>query len=283
MVNIFAKVASERGWEQGCVIAWTTAKRFRPNILLALVLMAWVFSYSLDAQESKESLPNLDSILDSLERTEEENPALSRPHEVMRHYKVFRGDDPKPSSEVTAQINFTPPDIKTFKIIDEQGNPRGIKIVSAVLEQEVASAKAAHKGDIGRSNYDFVFLREQNFEAVPEYVLHIIPKRRDKGLILGDIWVDAKTYHIRQIVGVPVKNTSFWINDLHITIQFAAVNGMWTPVSVDAIATIRFQGVYTLTGRDLEPPITLNGRAEVLPSMGIVGSELLAARSQKAK
>ena len=218
--------------------------------------MAWMFCYLLHAQEANTSLPNLDSILDSLERTEEENPALSRPHEVTRLYKVFQGDDPKPSSEVPAQISFTPPDIRTFIIIEEQGSRRGKKIVSAVLEQEVASAKAGHKGGISRSNYDFVFLREQNFEAVPEYVLHIIPKRKEKGLLLGDIWVDAKTYHIRQIVGVPVKNPSFWINDLHITVQFASVNSMWIPVSVDAIGTIRFQGVYTLTGRDLEPPIT---------------------------
>src|ERR1700730_10329012 len=191
-----------------------------------------------------------------MERTEMQNPALTRAYEVTRQYKVCRGDDINPSSEVTAQISFTPPDIKTFKITEEQGTPRGKKITRALLEQEIASAKEGHKGAISRSNYNFVFLREQNFEAVPEYVLHIIPKRKEKGLLLGDIWVDAKTYHIRQIVGVPVKDLSFWINDLHITVQFADVNSMWIPVSVDAIGTIRFQGVYTLTGRDLEPPIT---------------------------
>jgi hypothetical protein len=174
---------------------------------------------------------------------------------VTWQYRVFRGDDPNPSSEVTAQIIFTPPDIKTFKITEERGNARGKKIVHAVLEQEMASAKAGHKGDINRSNYDFVFLREQNFGAVPEYVLHIIPKREEKGLLLGDIWVDAKTYHIRQIVGVPLKSPSFWIKDLHITVQFASVNGMWIPASLDAIATVRFLGIHTLTGRDLAPPI----------------------------
>jgi hypothetical protein len=73
------------------------------------------------------------------------------------------------------------------------------------LEQEVVSAKEGHRGDISRSNYDFVFLREQDFGVVPEYVLHIIPKRKEKGLLLGDIWVDAKTYRIRQIIGVPLK------------------------------------------------------------------------------
>jgi hypothetical protein len=247
--NVFARV---RG-------AGTTARRYRP---IAVLATAWVFSYSLNAQELKASLPNLDLILDSLERTEEQNPALSQSYEVTRQYKVFRGDDPNPSSEVTAQISFTPPDIKTFKITEEQGNPTGKKIVRAILEQEIASAKEGHKGEINRSNYDFVFLREQNFGVVPEYVLHIIPKRKEKGLLLGEIWVDAKSYHIRQIVGVPLKNPSFWIKDVNITVQFAAVNGLWIPVVIDAIATVRLLGIYTLTGHDLAPPID----ASIAPS-----------------
>jgi hypothetical protein len=224
-------------------------------VLLSLVVTTWFFPHSLHAQEVKVAPPNLNSILDSLERTEEQNPALSRPHEVMREYKVFQGDDPKPISDVTTQISFTPPDIKTFKITDAQGSPRGKKIVIAILEQEMASAKEGHQHDISRPNYDFVFLREQNFGVVPEYVLHIIPKRKEKGLLLGDIWVDAKTYRIRQIIGIPLKTPSFWVKDLHITVQFADVNGMWIPVSVDAIATVRLLGVYSLSGLDLIPPI----------------------------
>jgi hypothetical protein len=220
---------------------------------------ACVFSYSLNAQEVKASPPNLELILDSMERTEMQNPALTRAYEVTRQYKVFRGNDINPSSEVTAQISFTPPDIKTFKIIEEQGNPRGKKIASALLEQEIASAKEGHKGAISRANYNFVFLREHNFGVVPEYVLHIIPKRKEKGLLLGDIWVDANTYRIRQIVGVPFKSPSFWIRDITITVQFAEVNGMWIFVSVDAIATVRFLGIFTLTSRDLTPRMANSG------------------------
>jgi hypothetical protein len=244
-----------RATERGRVIAWIL---YRPDILivlLSLVTPTWAFPYSMHAQEAKVAAPNLNSILDSLERTEERNPALSRPHNVTREYKVFQDDDPNPISDVMTQISFAPPDIKTFRITDAQGSPRGQKIVSAILEQEVVSAKGGHRGDISRSNYDFVFLREQDFGVVPEYVLHIIPKRKEKGLLLGDIWVDAKTYRIRQIIGVPLKTPSFWIKDLHITVQYAAVNDMWIPVSVDAIATIRFLGMYSLSGHDLAPPI----------------------------
>jgi hypothetical protein len=240
--------------EDGRAIARTIAKRYCPIVRLALLATAWAYFYSLNTRELMASAPNLDLILDNLERTEEQNAALSRPYEVAREYILFRGNDRKPSSEVTAQISFTPPNIKTFNITEEHGNPRAKKIVRDVLEQEIASTKAGHKGDVCRSNYDFVFLREENFGAVPEYVLHIIPKRQEKGLLLGDIWVDAKTYHIRQIVGIPLKSPSFWIKDLHITLQFAAENGMWISTSVDAIATVRLLGIYTLSGRDLAPP-----------------------------
>jgi hypothetical protein len=170
-----------------------------------LVATALVFPYSLRAQEAAASSPNLNLILDSLERTEEQNPALTRPYEITREYKVFRADDPNPVSDLMARISFTPPDTKTFQITQAQGSDRGKKIVTAVLEQEIASAKDSNKSDISRSNYDFVFLRDENFGAVPEYVLHIVPKRKEKGLLVGDIWVDAKTYHIRRIIGVPVK------------------------------------------------------------------------------
>src|SRR6202162_1026867 len=141
--NIFARVRIDRSCEQGRVPAGTTAKRYHP---IALLATAWVFSYSLNAQELKASPPNLDLILDFLERTQEQNPALSRPYEVTWQYKVFRADDPKPSTEVTAQISFTPPDIKTFTITEEQGNPRGEKIVTALLEQEIASGTEGPKG-----------------------------------------------------------------------------------------------------------------------------------------
>jgi hypothetical protein len=71
--------------------------------------------------------------------------------------------------------------------------------------------------------------------------------------------VDAKTYHIRQIVGMPLKSPSFWIKDLHITLGFASENDMWMSVSMDAIATIRFLGIYALSGRDLAPPTSDSG------------------------
>jgi hypothetical protein len=113
-----------RNTEQGRVVAWMTENR-HCLVLLSLMATAWAIPYSLHAQAAKVAPPNLSSILDSLERIGEQNPALSRPYEVTREYRVFHADEPKPISDVTAQISFSPPDTKTFTITDAHGNPRG--------------------------------------------------------------------------------------------------------------------------------------------------------------
>jgi hypothetical protein len=222
-------------------------------IFLCLLGAEQIYLSALYAQDAHEPPPDLKSILDTMEREGKHNPALHQPYGVTRQYKVFRSADPAPISDVMTQISFTPPDTKTFKIIQVRGNDRGKKIAIAILEQEVASTKDGGRGEINRSNYDFTFLRTQNFGSIPEYVLHIIPKRKERGLLLGDIWVDANTYRIRQIVGVPLKSPSFWVKDLHITVQFASLDGRWLPVSFDATANLRLLGLYSLSGVDLPP------------------------------
>jgi hypothetical protein len=221
--------------------------QIRLIVLLSLVTVASFSQPQESAAQAKAESPDLNLVLQSLERVEQQNPALSRAYEITRQYKAFHGDDTQPSAEVTAQISFTPPDKKTFKILQASGNPRGEKIVRDLLEQETAPATAGHNRDINRMNYDFVFLRQENFGLIPEYVFRIVPKRKEKGLLLGHIWVDEKTFRIRRIEGVPVKSPSLWIKDIHLTLQYAEVNGMWMSVSLDSIATVRLLGRYTLT------------------------------------
>src|SRR5580700_7388125 len=87
---------------------WNAA-RYSLIVLVSVVLIALVsvvaatvvFPYPLHAREAEANPPSLDLILDSLERTEQQNPALSQPYEVTREYKVFREDDPMPVSDIT--------------------------------------------------------------------------------------------------------------------------------------------------------------------------------------
>jgi hypothetical protein len=221
--------------------------------LSGLVVFATLASSSQTTPSTTEiKSPDLTLILQRLEETQVQDPAQSRPYEVTREYKLFHGYDKQPTSEVLVQINSVPPDRKTYKIIQARGQSRGVKMVRELLDRETDSAKTGRGSQISRRNYDFVFLRQDNLGVFPEYVLGIFPKRKDKNLLLGHIWVDASTFRIRRIEGVPAKSPSFWLKNIHFTLQFAELGGMWVPVTFDAVARVRLFGEYTLAGRNLQ-------------------------------
>ncbi|MEA3006607.1 MAG: hypothetical protein QOI94_1876, partial [Acidobacteriaceae bacterium] len=86
--------------------------------LSGLVLLAMLASSSQVTSSTAEiESPDLKLILQRLEDIQHQDPAHSRPYQVTREYKVFRGYDKQPTSEVMAQIDFVPPDTKTYKII----------------------------------------------------------------------------------------------------------------------------------------------------------------------
>jgi hypothetical protein len=215
--------------------------------LSGLVLLATLASPSQVTSSTAEKT-DLNLILQRMEDILHRDPAQSQPYEVTREYKVFRGDNTQSTSEVLAQIDFLPPDVKTYKVLQARGNSSGERIVRAILDGETESSHQKHSREISRANYDFVLLRRQDFGVVPEYVLGIFPKRKEKYLLLGQIWVDASTFRIRRIEGVPARSPSFWLKDIHITLQFAQLGDMWIPVTFDGIATVRFLGQYTLAG-----------------------------------
>jgi len=236
------------------------AKPGTPRLWLSsIVFLATLAASSQASPVAEIKFPDLDLVLQRVEEVQHQDPAQSRPYEVTREYKVFRGYDKQPTSEVIAQIKFVPPDTKAYEITQVRGNSRGEKIVRELLDRETESAKKRRGSEITRMNYDFVFLREEDFGVAPEYVLRIVPKRKDKYLLRGQIWVDAGTFHIRRIEGVPAKSPSFWIKDIHITLQYAELNGMWIPVSFDAIATVRLLGQFTLAGLNTRATDPLSG------------------------
>ena len=145
-------------------------KTATPTLWLpGFVLFATLASSSQVTSSTAEiKSPDLNLILQRLEDIQHQDPAQSRPYEVIREYKVLRGSNTQPTSEVMAQINFVPPDTKTYKIIQAKGDSRGARMVRELLDRETDSAKKVRNDEISRTNYDFVFLRRENFGGVPE-------------------------------------------------------------------------------------------------------------------
>src|SRR5579872_525184 len=224
------------------------------NFLLPImVFMATMVSSSqapLPTAEIKS--PDLNLILQKMEDVEHKDFAQSKSYDVTREYNLFHGAEAQPASEVVAQVTFVPPDVIRYKIMQTRGSSRGEQIVRYLLSLETGSAKQGHGSEISRANYNFVFLREENIGAIPEYVLGMIPKRKDKYLLRGQTWVDANTFHIRRVEGIPAKSPSFWIKGIYITLQLGRLGSLWVPISFDAVGAVRVLGQFTLDGIDIQ-------------------------------
>ena len=224
---------------------------------LVAVLLLLLWRIPIAAQQVPPSelgnearVPDSNTIVQAMEAAQRNNPANSRAYTVTRQYKLFHNNDKQPVSETRAEISFVPPDTKRYVIKQVSGNSRGQTIVRKILDLETHPAKDS--SEITRRNYDFVFLQEENLGILPTYVLRMIPKRKQKDLLTGQIWVDEKTFRIERIEGVPAKKPSWWIKTLNITLQYGDLNASWLTTYMEATAAVRFLGNYVMIGRNVE-------------------------------
>src|SRR5579864_8839440 len=79
--------------------------------LVALLPVALVVSASA---QTLTSAPNVATITSHMAQAQTENQARFRPYIVTRDYKMFGKDRREAKSEVTANITFAPPNLKTY-------------------------------------------------------------------------------------------------------------------------------------------------------------------------
>ncbi|RPJ58580.1 MAG: outer membrane lipoprotein-sorting protein [Acidobacteria bacterium] len=198
------------------------------------------------------TLPTLEIIIARMAQARAENQACFRPYNVTRDYKLFGKDRVKIKSQVVADIAFIPPDAKKYAIQQTSGTGLGKTIVRRTLASEVDIAKDHASTDFSADNYDFRFIREENLSDQRCYVLELRPKRKDKSLLIGNIWIDATTYLVRRVRGEPAKSPSWWLRGVRITLLYGDVGGMWLQTDLEATATVRIFGPHTLVSRDVK-------------------------------
>ncbi len=181
-----------------------------------------------------------------------DNSARFRPYTVTRDYKLFAKERVEAKSQVIADIAFVPPGSKNFTIQHTSGMGLGERIVRRMLAGEAEIAKDDRLAEMSPRNYDFRFVREEELDGRHCYVLELLPRRKDGNLLHGTVWVDAKTYLPRRTEGRPAKTPSWWVRDLQISLSYGEVEGMWLQTGLEATATVRILGPYTIISRDLK-------------------------------
>ncbi|MCU1336344.1 MAG: hypothetical protein JWO19_1925 [Bryobacterales bacterium] len=202
--------------------------------------------------QSGSAVPTVETILTRMAQARAENRARLRPYKLTRDYKLFGLERQTTKSEVTADITFVPPDLKQYAIQRANGAGLGEKIVRLMLDSETDIAKNYGSTDMTLANYNFSFLREEEMTGQRCYVLEMRPRRKDKILLRGQIWVDSTTYLLRRTEGEPGKPPSWWLRDARIVLIYGDVSGMWLQTGSESTANVRFLGQHTMVARDVD-------------------------------
>jgi hypothetical protein len=117
---------------------------------------------------------------------------------------------------------------------------------------EVNSGSHNAEVALDRANYDFSDMGEAILDGQACYLLGLHPKRKDKGLIAGQAWVEKSSFVVRQIEGYLAKTPSWWLKTVRVKLTFADVKGTWLQTSIEAVADVRIAGPHTLTSRILD-------------------------------
>lgn len=199
---------------------------------------------------AQNTIPPVEIILLRMAHARADNQARLRPYSVTRQYRLV-GAEKQTRSEVIADVSFVPPAFKQFVIQKASGLGLGERIVRQMLENETDIVKHNGATDLSPANYDFRFLREEEWSGQPCYVLEMLPRRKDKTLLRGQIWVDSTTYLLRRTEGEPGKAPSWWLRNARISLVYGDVEGMWLQTASESTADVRFLGRHTMLSQDV--------------------------------
>jgi len=196
--------------------------------------------------------PAVETIVARMARARAENRQRFRSYVVTREYKLFGKERQNIKSQVTAEVTFVPPDSKKYAFQKNSGAGLGGRIVGRMLESEAEIAKDYRSTDISPNNYDLRFIREEEWAGRRCYVLELNPRRKEKNLVRGNIWVDADTYLVQRIEAEPAKSLSWWVRDVRMVFVYGNVEGMWLQTASEATAIVRMLGQHTIVSQDVK-------------------------------
>jgi hypothetical protein len=223
-----------------------------PEKLLSVVSLLSLIALGSGRACAGDVLPSVESVVTHMAQARLENRTHLRPYTVTRNYKLIGKEKQTTRSEVIAELSFIPPNAKQFVIREATGMGLGERIVRQMLEHETAIVKNYGSTDMSPANYEFRLIGEEVWEGHPCYVLEMLPRRKDKILLRGKIWVDSTTYLLRRTEGEPGRAPSWWLRDSRIVLIYGDVAGMWLQISSESTADVRFLGTHTMISRDVK-------------------------------
>ena len=148
-------------------------------------------------------------------------------------------------AEMVVSVNCDADGTKRFAVISEEGWKSAHKhVLRKMLESETETSRPETRPKVRMTpeNYEFVMLGTELVGDRIAYVIEVLPKRHDRYLFRGRIWVDAEDYALARAEGNPAKNPSFWTRSVHFVQQYRRAGQFWFPLSTESVTEARIFG-----------------------------------------
>jgi hypothetical protein len=190
-----------------------------------------------------------DEIFAKLVKQNELRSARLREYSAIRTYSVTNLDG-KLHARETVRMEYIAPDNKTFVTTSEEGSSLVRHMVlNRLIESEssAAAGKENHDSSITPANYTFRLLGEEDADGHHCYIVEAFPKRKDKYLFEGKVWIDSRDFAIVRIAGHPAKRLSFWITRADFVREYQKIGDFWLPAKDETSVSVRLYGKKILT------------------------------------
>jgi len=236
--------------------------QIKPVFIAAILIGLIASAVSAMAQLGQESDQTLATPLEPLQSGVREGQILAEllthnelrktalaDYSALRTYQVvdLKG---KVHAEEIGRMEFHAPDKKTFVITSEKGSGliRHLALNPLISSEiEAASGKEHHDSAIAPDNYTLTLIGEQQVGPYHCFVMQAAPKRKDKYLFEGKLWIDGKDYAVVRIEGHPARKLSFWIERADFVRQYQKIGGFWLPQRDETFVQVRLYGKKALT------------------------------------
>jgi hypothetical protein len=201
--------------------------------------------------------------------------ALSQGYAGYRRY-IFDNNRMHKHAELVVTVKCDSDGSKHFDVVSEDGwKTANHKILRKMLESEAETSVPLirTKARLTPDNYSFAMVQQDSIEGRSTYVIDVTPKREDKYLFKGRIWVDANDYALVRAEGKPAKNPSFWTRSIHFVQQYQKSGDFWFPATTESVTQARIVGNTDVTIQYFDYAPNTAGISQSLPTHNLAFTE----------
>jgi outer membrane lipoprotein-sorting protein len=210
-------------------------------LLTALFLLA---TSSVVAADGRETQPTTKEIVTRMAAHDLARQASIEGYAGMRRY-VLENQKLHKRAEMLVQVQGDKDGTKHFDVVSEDGWKAAHKhVLHKMLESETETSRPEKRAGarLNSENYDFSLIGTELAAGRTAYVLEVRPKRSEKYLFEGRIWVDAEDYALVRAEGKPAKKPSFWTKSIHFVQVYQKCGPVWFPLSTQSVTEAHLFG-----------------------------------------